>query len=294
MTVGLAALQTVLDEGNQEGWFGSPYIVRLSVVAAVALMIFIAIELIVEKPAVQLRLLARRNFALGTVANVIVGFALFGSVYVLPAYLSQVQGYNAEQIGNVLAWVGLPQLVIIPFVPLLQKHFDPRYVVCAGLAIFAASCFMNTHLNLDVAGDQLMMTNIVRAFGQAVVIAPLVGIAMLGIPRDMSGAASGVFNMLRGLGGAIGTATLATILTKREQFHSNIIGQSVTPYGETVEQFLADAGLFPRPRRPAWRPRATVRRSCSASWLRSSRSSWHFRTRSTCLTCSCFAPASRF
>ncbi len=239
MAVGLASLQTVLDEGNQDDWFGSPHIVHLSIVAAVALTIFIIIELKVEKPAVQLRLLTGRNFALGTFANVIVGFALFGSVYVLPAYLSQVQGYNSEQIGNVLAWVGLPQLLIIPLVPLLQKHFDPRLVVCTGLAIFAASCFMNTHLSLDISGDQLIMTNIVRAIGQAVVIAPLVGIAMANIPKEMSAAASGVFNMLRSLGGAVGTATLATIITRREEFHSNIIGQSVTPYGNTVEQFLA-------------------------------------------------------
>ena len=239
MTVGLASLQTVLDEGNQDDWFGSPYIVHLSILAAVALTIFVIVELVVDKPAVQLRLLARRNFAFGTVANVMVGFALFGSVYVLPAYLSEVQGYNAEQTGLVLAWVGLPQLLIIPFVPLLQKHFDPRALVCVGLAIFAASCFMNTHLSFDDSGDQLIMTNIVRAIGQAVVIAPLVGIAMNGIPKELSGAASGVFNMVRSLGGAVGTATLATVVSKREQFHSNIIGQSVTPYGNSVEQFLS-------------------------------------------------------
>lgn len=240
MTVGLACLQTVLDEGNQDDWFGSPYIVHLSIIAGIALTIFVIIELIVEKPAVQLRLLTRRNFALGTLANVIVGFALFGSVYVLPAYLDRVQGYNAEQIGLVLAWAGLPQLVIIPFVPLLQKHFDARAIVCVGLVIFATSCFMNTHLSFDDGGDQFMMTNIVRALGQAVILAPLAGIATVGIPKELSGAASGVFNMMRSLGGAVGTAALATIITKREQFHSNIIGQSVTPYGNSVQQFLTD------------------------------------------------------
>jgi DHA2 family multidrug resistance protein len=238
MAVGLASLQTVLDEGNKDDWFGSPLIVRLSIIAAVALAIFVAIELKAEKPAVQLRLLANRNFALGTIANVAVGFALFGSVYVLPAYLDAVQGYNAEQIGLVLAWAGLPQLLIIPFVPLLQKRFDARLIVCTGLLIFATSFFLNTHLSLDNGGDQFMMTNIVRALGQAVVLAPLAGIATIGIPKELSGAASGVFNMMRTLGGAVGTAALATIISKREQFHSNIIGQSVTPYGENVQQFL--------------------------------------------------------
>lgn len=239
MAVGLAALQTVLDEGNQDDWFGSPYIIHLSIVAAIALTAFVIVELTVEKPAVQLRLLAHRNFALGTAANIMVGFALFGSVYVLPSYLEEVQGYNAEQVGLVLAWVGLPQLLIIPFVPLLQKHFDARVIVCTGLVIFAASCFLNTHLSFDDGGQQFITTNLVRSVGQAVVIAPLVGIAMTGVPKELSGAASGVFNMMRSLGGAVGTAALATAITKREQFHSNIIGQSVTPYGDNAQQFLS-------------------------------------------------------
>ncbi|MCK0206717.1 DHA2 family efflux MFS transporter permease subunit [Starkeya koreensis] len=239
MAVGLACLQTVLDEGNKDDWFGSPLIVRLSVVAALCLAIFIVIEFKVEKPILQLRLLARRNFALGIVANTIVGFALFGSVYVLPTYLDAVQGYSAQQIGAVLGWVGLPQLLIIPFVPALMKRIDARLMVMIGLAIFAASCFMNTHLSFDDGGDQLMTTNIVRALGQAIVLSPLANITMSGMPAEFSGQASGLFNMMRSLGGAIGTAILATIITKREQFHSNIIGQSVTPYGDTVRDFLA-------------------------------------------------------
>lgn len=238
MAVGLACLQTVLDEGNKDDWFGSPLIVRLSIVSAFCLVVFVLIELTVERPIVNLRLFARRNFALGTLANVIVGFALFGSVYVLPTYLDEVQGYDAFQIGAVLAWVGLPQLLVIPFVPLMMKHVDSRILVCVGLAIFAASCFMNTHLSDHVGGDQLMLTNIVRALGQAIVLSPLASITMIGMPPALSGQASGLFNMMRSLGGAIGTAALATLITKREQFHSNIIGQSVTPYGENVREFL--------------------------------------------------------
>jgi MFS transporter, DHA2 family, multidrug resistance protein len=238
MAIGLACLQTVLDEGNQDDWFGSPYIVHLSIIAAVMLSMFLVIELYVEKPAVRLRLLASRNFGLGTFANTIVGFALFGSVYVLPAYLDAVQGYNAEQIGFVLAWSGLPQLFIIPLVPALLKRFDARAIVCVGLVVFAISCFMNSELSFNDGGPQFMFTNIVRAFGQALLISPLSTIAMADIhPRD-SAAASGLFNMLRSLGGAIGTAALATIITKREQFHSNIIGQSVTPYSVIDQSFL--------------------------------------------------------
>jgi DHA2 family multidrug resistance protein len=234
MAIGLSALQTVLEEGNKDDWFASPFILRLAAVAAVSLALFIWIELTVEKPLIRLRLLRNRNFAFGTIAMTMVGFALFGSVYILPAYLGQAQGYNSEQIGSVLAWTGLPQLVLIPLVPKLMQRIDTRYVAISGLMIFAYSCFMNMAMSPDYAGDQLWIPNIVRAIGQAMVLTPLTSVMTGGIAPQDAAAASGISNMLRNLGGAIGTATLATIVTKREQFHSNIIGQSVTLGREEV------------------------------------------------------------
>jgi MFS transporter, DHA2 family, multidrug resistance protein len=227
MTIGLSALQTVLEEGNKDDWFGSPFIVRLAVIAAVSLTLFVWIELTVEKPLLRLRLLARRSFGLGTISAVFVGFALFGSVYLLPAYLGQVQGYNAEQIGNVLAWTGLPQLLLIPLVPILMKRFDARLIAATGMLLFAYSSFMNTTMSLDYSGDQLWIPNMVRAVGQALMLTPLSSIALGSVAPHEAAAASGISNMMRNLGGAIGTALLATIVTKREQFASNIIGQSV-------------------------------------------------------------------
>jgi MFS transporter, DHA2 family, multidrug resistance protein len=227
MAVGLASLQAVLEEGNKDDWFGSPFIVKLAVVAAVSLALFIANELIVEKPLLRLRLLTQRSFGLGTISAIFLGFALFGTVYLLPAYLGQVQGYNAEQIGTVLAWTGLPQLLLIPLVPKLMQRFDIRYIAFAGLALFALSAFMNIEMSLDYSGDQLFVPNIIRAIGQALTLAPLSAISLGSVAPQDAAAASGISNMMRNLGGAIGTALLATIVTKREQFHSNIIGQSV-------------------------------------------------------------------
>src|SRR5690349_2841764 len=233
MAIGLAALQTVLEEGNKDDWFASPFIFDLAIVAAVFLSVFVAIELTVAKPLVNLRLLTRRNFGIGVLANVLVGFALFGSVYILPQYLGQVQRYNAVQIGTVLAWTGLPQLLLI-------RRLDVRYVAFAGIASFAASCFMDTTLSLDSAGDQFWIPNIVRAIGQALVITPISAITTGGIAPSEAGSASGLSNMLRNLGGAVGTATLSTVLTKREQFHSNIIGQAVTLARDEVPQRISD------------------------------------------------------
>src|SRR5580698_825280 len=163
MAVGLASLQAVLEEGNKDDWFGSPFIVKLAIVAAVSLALFIANELIVEKPLLRLRLLTQRSFGLGTISSIFLGFALFGTVYLLPAYLGQVQGYNAEQIGNVLAWTGLPQLILIPLVPKLMQRIDARYLAAFGLLLFAYSSFLNTTMSFDYSGDQLWVPNIVRA-----------------------------------------------------------------------------------------------------------------------------------
>jgi MFS transporter, DHA2 family, multidrug resistance protein len=127
-----------------------------------------------------------------------------------------------------MAWTGLPQLVIIPFVPVLMRWIDGRLLVGVGLVVFAVSCFMNLNMDLDYAGPQLLLPNVVRALGQAVVMAPLSAIALVGIAPQEAGNASGIFNMMRNLGGAIGTAALETFYTKREQYHSFVIGQHVS------------------------------------------------------------------
>ncbi|RNJ42459.1 MULTISPECIES: MDR family MFS transporter [Mesorhizobium] len=234
MAVGLAALQTVLEEGNKDDWFGSSFILRLAIVAAVSLSLFVWIELTSRRPLLNLRLLLRRNFGFGILANFMLGTALYGSVFILPVYLARIQGYNAEQIGLVLAWTGLPQLLLIPLVPYLMQRFDVRLVIVTGFALFAASNFMNVHMTAGYASDQLFWPNIVRAIGQALVFAPLSAIAVSGIEQENAGSASALFNMIRNLGGAVGIALLQTFLTKREQYHSNVLVQSVSLFEEST------------------------------------------------------------
>src|ERR1700712_3971309 len=239
MALGLACLQTVLEEGNKDDWFGSSFIVRLSVIAAVSLTLFVWIELTSRNPLLNLRLLMRRNFGLGSLATVILGMALYGSVYLLPVYLSQMQGYNAEQVGMVLAWTGLPQLVLIPFVPLLMRHIDARVLVGIGFGLFALSCFLNLGITSDYAGDQFFVPNLVRAVGQALVMTPLSALATGGIERENAGSASAMFNMMRNLGGSVGIAVLQTFVSKREQFHSSIVTARVSLLDEATRQRIA-------------------------------------------------------
>src|ERR1700735_19988 len=185
MAVGLAAFQTVLDDGNVYDWFGSPFIVKLSLVAAIAIGAFIVLEFFTPQPLINFRLLGRRNFGLGTLGNFLLGFALYASAYLLPQYLAVAPGLDAVQIGEVVAWTGLPQLLVIPLVPLLMKRIDSRLLVGVGLVVFATSCFMNLWLDQDYAAPQLFWPNVTRALGQAIVMTPISAIAMVGIgPKD--------------------------------------------------------------------------------------------------------------
>ncbi len=240
MALGLAAFQTVLDDGNVYNWFDSPFIVKLSLVAALALGAFALWQFFAPKPLVNPRLLGRRNFGLGTLGNFLLGFALYSSAYLLPQYLSVSQGFDAEQIGEVMAWTGLPQLVVIPLVPLLMKRIDARLLVGAGFIVFATGCFMNLWLDQNYAAPQFFWPNVVRALGQAVVMTPIAAIAMVGVAPNEAGAASGLFNMMRNLGGAIGTAAVETFFTKREQFHSAIITPKVSLAQPATRDRLAD------------------------------------------------------
>src|ERR1700710_2683998 len=128
----------------------------------------------------------------------------------------------------VLAWTGLPQLVLIPCVPFLMRHIDTRWLVAVGFGLFATSCFLNLEITPDYAGDQLFIPNLVRALGQALVLTPLSSLATGGIERENAGSASAMFNMMRNLGGSIGIAILETFVAKREQFHSSIITSHVS------------------------------------------------------------------
>jgi DHA2 family multidrug resistance protein len=244
MAIGLGALQTVLEEGNKDDWFGSPFIMRLSVIAAVALGIFLVVELTVQRPLLNLRLLLRRNFGFGTLANFLLGTALYGSVFILPLYLSQVQRYNAQQIGEVLAWTGLPQLLLIPLVPRMMRKCDVRLLVGVGFLLFAGGAFLTTRLDNDFSGPQFLLPNIIRAIGQALVLTPLSALATTGIEAENAGSASALFNMMRNLGGAIGIAMLQTAFTQREQYHSNVLAGYVSPFSGAVRQRIADLSQY--------------------------------------------------
>jgi DHA2 family multidrug resistance protein len=245
MAIGLSSLTIFLEEGERKDWFADNMIITLAVLAVVFITAFLVIELTTKNPFINLGLLKQRNFGFGCLVNFVVGLAMYGALYLLPLYLSTIQSYNSIDIGRTMMWAGLPQLLILPFVPKLLARIDGRWLAFIGINIFALSCFMNTSMTDQVGYDQLMWSQIVRAIGQPLLMVPLSTIANGLIPREQAGSASGLFNMLRNLGGSVGIAALSTLMAVREKFHSAKLVEGVTIYQhETQERLNVMKQLF--------------------------------------------------
>jgi MFS transporter, DHA2 family, multidrug resistance protein len=245
MAIGLAAFEIVLEDGNRKDWFGSPEIVKLAWTAAIFIPAFIIIELRKKEPLVDLRLFTRRNFGLGSIVNVVLGIGLYGVVFILPLYLGQIHGYNASQIGTVILWLGLPQLLIIPLVPKLMQLIDTRIIIGVGILFFGGSSFFTAHLDTNFAGPQFYIPLVIRALGQPLILVPLSAVTTAGMAKGReSGAASALFNMMRNIGGSIGIAGLSTLLSVRERFHSERIGESVTVYSGAVQEPVQQSAAY--------------------------------------------------
>jgi MFS transporter, DHA2 family, multidrug resistance protein len=228
MGIGFGSLITMLEEGQRKDWFGNPLIRGTAILAAIFIPAFLIIEFLHKRPFINLRLFKDKAFASASLMGFLMGLALYGTVYLLPVYLAQIQGYNALQIGEVIMWLGLPQLAIFPFVPLAMRYFDARVIVGFGLMLFAISCFMNAYLTHDWAIQQLKWSQLVRAAGQPFIITPLSALAAGSLPSHEQAGGSAIFNIMRNLGGSVGIAMLATFITFREQFHFSVVAERLS------------------------------------------------------------------
>jgi DHA2 family multidrug resistance protein len=197
-------------------------------IAGIFIVLFFIRELTAKNPFLQLEVFRHRSFTFAVVIMTVLGLGLYGTVYLVPLYLAQVQHYSALEIGETLMWVGIPQLFIIPFIPKLIRLVDVRLLIGFGLVLFGISCLMDAYMDTNFAMNQFTASNIVRALGQPLILIPLLSVATAGLPKDETGSASAIFNMMRNLGGSIGIALLSTLVTRREQFHSVRIGETVT------------------------------------------------------------------
>ncbi len=248
MAVGLGGLTVFLEEGNRKDWFGDPLIRNCAIATVVGLTAFVIIELTRKTPFLNLRLFAYRNFGFGTLVNFVLGFGIYGGVFILPLYLGQMQGYTALDIGLVVAWSGFPQLLLIPLIPRIMKFVDARFLILSGMAIFGLSFLMTSVMTNLFDYDQLIPAQLVRAIGTPLVLVPLSTVATSGIDKEDAGSASSLFNMLRNLGGSVGIAVVGVLLTRREKFHSNRLGEHVVAAQPALEARLraTQAGLVSR------------------------------------------------
>jgi MFS transporter, DHA2 family, multidrug resistance protein len=238
LILGLGTLTYFLEEGSKEEWFESQSMQICFIIVIVCIPLFLARQLTIEKPLLKLKLLADRNFALGTLITTLAGCALFSGIYGLSLYLGQVQDYSAAQIGKVLMWVGLPQLAIMPFMPWLMKHVDLRVLAGIGIIVFAWSNLLNSGLNLNYGGEQFEFSLIIRALGQPMFVIPLSVMAMAAIKKEDSGDASSIFNVMRNLGASIGIAMTSTMLVERQKYHLARFAEAISPYDFHIMEFL--------------------------------------------------------
>lgn len=239
MILGLGSLIVFLEEGNRKDWFSSTLITSCFVLAIAGIGLWVFSLLRQKNPFINLTLFARPTFGVSSLVGAAAGMGLYGSTFVLPLFLSEVAGYNSMQIGAVIMWMGLPQIIMMPLAAKYAKLVDNRILCSLGFALFAASCFMNASMTATTGYDQLMASQIMRALGQPLIVLTLSNFAIYRMEATNLSSASSLYNMSRILGGAVGTAILATTITLREHFHSARIGESVTLFSPALSERLS-------------------------------------------------------
>ncbi len=229
ITVGLGCLQIVLDKGQQDDWFSSKFILTLSIISAISLIAFIFVELRSKNPVVNLRVFKNISFASGNCIQFIAFFVLFGSIVLLPLYLQQLMGYTAYLAGFALGPGGIATLITMPIAGKLVTRTNPKYMLATGIIIAAYSMYMMAQFNLAVDFDIVMWSRFIMGIGMGLIFIPLVGMTLSTIKKEEMGNATGVFNLLRNLGGSFGVAFITTLLARRAQYHQFRLSEHMHP-----------------------------------------------------------------
>lgn len=236
MTVFLSFLLLGLSNGNASwntGGWTSPFILTCFALAIIGFVVFLATDLTVEHPLIELSLLKDFNFSVTNAILFIFGIGLFGSTFLLPLYLENSLNYTALQAGLVFFPVGVIQAIMSPISGFLADKINPKIPAFIGIVLLAISLYLNNFLSLYSEQAQIMLPLYLRGLAMGMLFTPLSTIALAGIPRPKMAQASGLFNVIRQIGGSFGVAILGTMLTRRVIFHTAINGQSVDQYSPT-------------------------------------------------------------
>lgn len=230
LTTSMGALQVVLDKGHQEDWFNSSFIITFSMIFIISLIALIWVELTHDNPIINLRLFKNVSFSAGNLIMFVVGFCLYSSIVMIPLFLQTLLGYSATDAGMVMAPGGVATLITMPIVGALLQKQDGRKIVFTGLMIGAFAMFMMQRLNLQASYGDYVWPRVILGIGLAMIFVPLTTVTLSTIARQEMGNATGMFNLLRNIGGSVGIAISATLLGRLGQFYQTGLVAHTTPY----------------------------------------------------------------
>jgi DHA2 family multidrug resistance protein len=230
LTVWLATLQVVLDKGQEADWFASTWITWFSVISVGSLLVLIVRELRTPEPIVDLRVFRNRNFWVGTVITTIIMAAVYSALTMLPLFLQTLLGYTSQSAGLATAPRGVGAMIAMPIAGILMSYVDSRWLMSFGVACTAAATLLFGNLTLDVSMGSIMWPNVLQGLGVGCVMVPLMAISVGTLSKEKIGNASGIFNLMRNLGGSIGISVSTTFLARMAQAHQANLVSHMTPY----------------------------------------------------------------
>jgi DHA2 family multidrug resistance protein len=238
MAVFLGTLEYVLEEGTRWNWFDDTSIETCAYIAGVSGLLFVARSLTFERPVVDLRALKNRNFAIGCFLSFVTGIGIFSTIYLTPLFLGYIRGFSAWQTGVAIFSTGVASLAGVPVYIFLAKRFDTRWLMMLGLASFGLAMWSYSFITHDWGADELLLPQVLRGLPQVFAVAPAVNLGLGSLPPERLKYASGLFNMMRNLGGAVGIAICGAILNARTNFHFAAIASHLTPANGPMQRLL--------------------------------------------------------
>ena len=242
MAAFLGCLQYTLEEGPRWDWFGDDTIRATAWISAIAGVAFIWRSLTYAQPVVDLRALTSRNFALGSFFSFVTGIGIFATIYLTPLFLARVRGFSALDIGLAVFSTGVFQVCAIPFYTYLARRIDLRWLMMFGLACFAVGMWHFTPITHEWGWEELLLPQAFRGFAQQFAVAPAVTLTLGGLTPERLKLASGLFNLMRNLGGAIGIAACGTILNDRANLHFLRLAEHLNAANTAMLDMLQQVG----------------------------------------------------
>jgi DHA2 family multidrug resistance protein len=238
MAVSLGCLEYTLEEGPRWNWFEDHFIFLTGWISILSGIGFVWRSLTFKNPVVELRALKNLNFALGCIFSFATGIGIFATVYLTPLFLARVRGFNSLQIGLAVFSTGVFQLLAIPFYTFLARRIDLRWLMMFGLACFSLGVWNFTPITNDWGWSELLLPQALRGFAQQFAVAPVVTLTLGSLSPEKLKSASGLFNLMRNLGGAIGIAGCATILNDRANLHFLRLAEHLTAANHTMQEAI--------------------------------------------------------